>query len=77
MVNIIDLNGVRNNFGATGPDDGTLPGDAFPFDGFVNIKDLNGVRNNFGAGAAVPEPSTFALASLFAFVGIIARRRRG
>ena len=77
LVNIDDLNNVRNNFGATGPNDGTLPGDAVPWDGLVNVDDLNGVRNNFGAGvAAVPEPSTLALASLLAFVGVIARRRR-
>ena len=53
---------VRNHFGAIGPDDGTLDGDAFPFDGVVNIDDLNGVRNNFAAGTtAVPEPSAIVL----------------
>ena len=76
-VDADDLNNVRNNFGTMGPDDGTLVGDVFPFDGMVNIIDLNGVRNNFGAGAPVPEPSTLALASLFAFVAVVARRRRG
>jgi hypothetical protein len=64
LVNIDDLNAVRNNFGETGPDDGTLEGDAFPFDGQVDIDDLNSVRNNFGAGAAVPEPNTALLAAL-------------
>ena len=49
--------------GAIGSDDGTLPGDAYPFDGLFNITDLNGVRNNFGAGPdAVPEPSAILLA---------------
>ena len=76
LVNIDDLNNVRNNFGAMGPDDGTLPGDAYPFDGLVNIDDLNGVRNNFGAGAAaVPEPSALAIALLF-IVAVTARPRR-
>jgi hypothetical protein len=62
LVNIDDLNNVRNNFGTMGDPDGTLPGDAFPFDGQVNIDDLNAVRNNFGAmaalPAAVPEPAS-------------------
>ena len=76
-VDIDDLNNVRNNFGAIGPDDGTLAGDSYPFDGMVNIDDLNGVRNNFGAGAAaVPEPAALALASLLALVAFIARPRR-
>ncbi len=77
LVNIDDLNDVRNNFGATRPDDGTLAGDAFPFDGLVNIDDLNGVRNNFGASAAaVLEPSALALASLMALVALVAGPRR-
>ena len=52
-VDIDDLNSVRNNFGAVGNEDGTLAGDAFPFDGFVNIDDLNAVRNNFGVAGPV------------------------
>ena len=76
MVDIDDLNNVRNNFGAMGPDDGTLPGDAYPFDGMVNIDDLNGVRNNFGAAAGVPEPSALALALLLGFVVLVVRPGR-
>ena len=58
-VDIDDLNNVRNNFGIFGQPDGTLPGDAFPFDGRVDIDDLNAVRNNFGVvPAAVPEPAS-------------------
>jgi hypothetical protein len=74
VVNIDDLNNVRNNFGTMGPPDGTHPGDSFPFDGQVNIDDLNNVRNNFGAGQApVPEPASLLIACLAAaFVG---RRR--
>jgi outer membrane protein assembly factor BamB len=82
-IDIDDLNNVRNNFGATGPSDGTLPGDAFPFDGFVNIDDLNNVRNSFGntAGVAgiVPEPGGLGLAVLALVFGtalIPLRRKR-
>ncbi len=78
-VDIVDLNNVRNNFGAMCAEDCTLaactlPGDAFPFDGMVNIVDLNAVRNNFGTGASpttVPEPQTILMAGLglFALLG--------
>jgi hypothetical protein len=44
IVDLDDLNNVRNNFG------GTEGGDTFPFDGVVDLDDLNAVRNNFGAG---------------------------
>ena len=64
-VDIDDLNSVRNNFGAEGAADGSLTGDAFPFDGVVGIDDLNSVRNNFGAVAnSVPEPAAGMLAFL-------------
>jgi len=64
VVNLDDLNNVRNNFGTMGPSDGSLPGDAIPPDGMVDIDDLNNVRNNFGAGAgaaAAPEPAAVLL----------------
>jgi hypothetical protein len=66
-VDIDDLNAVRNHFGMSGPDDGSLPGDTVPWDGLVNIDDLNAVRNHFGAGTtnAVPEPGTFAIVTLW------------
>ena len=60
IVNLDDLNAVRNNFGNTGTP-GSTPGDAFPFDGIVNLDDLNGVRNNFGAGPSTPSPNRPAL----------------
>jgi hypothetical protein len=47
-VDIVDLNNVRNNFGAVGQ--GVL-GDT-DGDGQVGITDLNAVRNNFGLGGA-------------------------
>jgi len=75
-VDIDDLNNVRNHFGALGPDDGSLPGDAYPFDGQVDIDDLNAVRNNFGGGsAAVPEPGAMAIAlGLLIAAGGLGRR---
>jgi hypothetical protein len=60
LVDIKDLNNVRNQFGAVG---GNPIGDTLPFNGVVGIEDLNAVRNNFGAagGAAVPEPNALLL----------------
>lgn len=79
-VDLDDLNNVRNNFGASGAADGSLDGDAYPFDGVVNLNDLNGVRNNFGGEAlsprAVPEPSTFVLGCAALVVGVALRLRR-
>ncbi len=49
-VDIVDLNNVRNNFGAVGPN---VPGD-IDGDGQVGVSDLNAVRNNFGVGGAAP-----------------------
>jgi len=75
-VDIDDLNAVRNNFGAMGDPDGTLDGDAFPFDGLVDIDDLNAVRNNFGAMAApVPEAATWILTVIGAPVVLLAGLR--
>ncbi len=80
-VDLEDLNATRNQFGATGLDDGSLDGDAFPFDGLVDLGDLNGVRNNFGVGPgapnAVPEPSSVLLMLAgCAACSVAARRRR-
>ncbi len=58
VVDMTDLNNVRNNLGGHGL------GDVSPFDGDVDLDDLNAVRNNFGAvadGEPVPEPATLAL----------------
>ncbi|MDZ4781982.1 MAG: lamin tail domain-containing protein [Planctomycetia bacterium] len=49
-VNVVDLNNVRNNFGASGPG---VVGDTNG-DGEVSVVDLNNVRNNFGASAPAP-----------------------
>jgi len=77
LVDIDDVNAVRNHFGATGADDGTLAGDAYPWDGLVNIDDLNAVRNNFGTGtAAVPEPEPGAGLLIFGAMAFLLTRRR-
>ncbi len=77
VVNIVDLNNVRNNFGASG---NPILGDTAPFDGAVTIADLNNVRNNFGTGGpsqSTPEPSGIALALAgVAMLGGAAYRRR-
>jgi len=58
-----------------GAGDGTLAGDAYPFDGLVNISDLNDVRNNFGAGPlAIPEPMS-AVLLLFGCMYLAVRRQ--
>jgi hypothetical protein len=65
-VDVVDLNNVRNNFGASGD---PILGDTHPFNGAVDIQDLNNVRNNFGVrpdANSVPEPATFGLALLVA-----------
>lgn len=65
VVNIEDLNDVRNHFGSEGRT-GIVIGDASPFDGVVDIADLNLVRNSSYASASpVPEPQSsmqFAIA---------------
>ncbi len=59
IVDIADLNNVRNNFGGEGLGDTNG-------DDLVDIEDLNSVRNNFGNSlASVPEPSSLALLSVF------------
>jgi hypothetical protein len=75
IVDIKDLNIVRNNFGRSGP---SFLGDTNG-DGRVNLYDLNDVRNNFGAtqaGVSTPEPGTFALAALTIAAGFAGLRKR-
>lgn len=71
VVNIEDLNAVRNHFGESGE---SVPGDANG-DGVVGIDDLNDVRNNFGAVAggskSVPEPAAMALCALGALAAML------
>lgn len=68
MMGIGELNNVRNTFGSA-----DAVGD-LTLDGEVNIHDLNLVRNHFGSAyfpdragsAVVPEPSSLAIAGVFA-----------
>lgn len=57
IVDLDDLNNVRNHFGESGAG---VVGDTSPFNGTVDLDDLNNVRNNFGTvtPAGVPEPSS-------------------
>jgi len=67
VVDIEDLNRVRNHFGAYYFHSDAPHGDTLPYDGVVNIEDLNRVRNNFGASIiaqSVPEPTTLTLTAL-------------
>ncbi len=81
-INLDDLNNVRNNFGATGPDDGSLDGDAFPFDGVVDLDDLNALRNGFGGATGgapthnVPEPDAMVIALVIIGAMAASRYRR-
>lgn len=72
VVDLVDLNNVRNNFGGNGL--GDTDGN-----GTVDLSDLNNVRNNFGASAAanaVPEPASLALAGLTALGALLFGKRR-
>jgi len=77
LVNLDDLNNVRNNFGSAGTN---VVGDTNG-DEKVDLQDLNNVRNHFGSSsvdnlAVVPEPNSVSLFILcFAFVWSIRRRR--
>lgn len=74
VVDLTDLNVIRNNFGAVLPKE--MAGDTLPYDGVVDLEDLNRVRNNFGSSMQpVPEPATVQLLGLFALAGIPLRHR--
>jgi hypothetical protein len=60
VVDLVDLNNVRNNFGGAGLGDTNG-------DDLVDLEDLNAVRNHFGiaaGGQVVPEPATLGLCLL-------------
>lgn len=59
VVDLADLNEVRNRFGRPMYGIDLQLGDTLPFDGQVDLNDLNVVRNSFGATLKpVPEPAT-------------------
>jgi len=76
VVDIADLNSVRNLFGAGEIGGPAILGEAYPPDGIVDIVDLNLVRNRFGfaLSATVPEPQSLVL--LLAGATVIALLRR-
>lgn len=74
VVDLTDLNNVRNHFGGSGLGDANG-------DGSVDLQDLNLVRNYFGAdatvsGGTVPEPATWHLALLTMAIVLSMRARR-
>lgn len=82
VVDLHDVNNVRNNFGGNGLGDANQ-------DGQVDIDDLSLVRGNFARGPwftippefevgeseIVPEPPAFALAGLLILAVLVARRQ--
>jgi hypothetical protein len=74
VVDLTDLNNVRNHFGETYAAAGDTNGD-----GLVDLTDLNNVRNHFGETAdatAVPEPGTALLTFLFLVATMLMLVRR-
>lgn len=76
VVNIFDINLISSNWNTAG-----LAGD-INFDGIVNIFDINTVSSHWantlpgaGGATAVPEPSSWALLSLGAFIALLYTRR--
>jgi hypothetical protein len=71
VVDLEDLNAVRNHFGESGVE---VAGDTNG-DGLVDLVDLNNVRNHFGESAnpaSVPEPSGLILTLVFLVVTVLA-----
>lgn len=79
VIDLTDLNNVRNHFGEGVIQGPPVFGEAYPFDGRVDLGDLNLVRDYFGESSQlVPEPGSAAILT----VGIVfattwlARRKR-
>jgi hypothetical protein len=80
-VDVTDLGTLATNYGKTVPN-GILQGD-FNHDGKVDVTDLGLLATDYGLGtssggfteAAVPEPTSLALASLGVLSLLVGRRR--
>jgi len=82
VVDASDLTAIKNNFGGSGTDDGTLIGDAND-DGVIDASDLTAIKNNFGESLAngatanaVPAPASVALLGLGGMMLLPRRRSR-
>jgi hypothetical protein len=76
VVDLADLNAVRNAFG-NGTGTAAVAGDTLPYNGVVDLDDLNRVRNAFGSSASVPEPATaFLMALAFPSLLLLIRSNR-
>ncbi len=72
VVDLSDLNAVRNNFGGAGLGDSN-------FDGVVDLADLNEVRNNFGqrwSATNAPEPSSVVIMLIAITAGLATFRHK-
>lgn len=73
VVDLVDLNNVRNNFGVAGAG---VVGDT-NYDDVVDLTDLNNIRNHFGEviggiGNSVPEPNSLMLCAISIVLAISA-----
>lgn len=66
IVNLTDLNNVRNHFGEGVIDQRPVFGEAYPYDGRVDLGDLDLVRNYFGFSMPqpIPEPTSATLLAI-------------
>ncbi len=78
IVDLTDVNNVRNHFGEGVIEGRPVLGEAHPYDGHVDLGDLDLVRNYFGTSApiAIPEPisATLLLAGLATLFGLRKRK---
>ncbi len=63
-VGLSDFTLLKDAFGTSEGDPNFLAGADIDMDGSVGLSDFTLLKDNFGASAAVPEPSTWALAAL-------------
>ncbi|MCI0740663.1 MAG: hypothetical protein L0Y72_16565 [Gemmataceae bacterium] len=63
VVDLADLNNIRNHFGEGVIEGPPVFGEAYPYDGRIDLEDLDLARNYFGASQPqpIPEPSSLGL----------------